>query len=984
MIEESLLKSNFTGRDGFIWWIGQIAPPSVWRNEKSEIDEDSGWAYRCKVRIVGYHTFKGDVLPDEDLPWAHVMVDPVDGSGQGGLAKKHNLVGGETAFGFFLDGEDAQQPVVVGLIYRNKSTENLITPELIAQEKSSGFKPFTGNQGNMARKMTQIRKSKTGTQSTPTTPDAPPAIVGGNTEPEGPSPVPNSVPPSDPSADQIFTEDSALDAVLKEALPLKIQRENGCSSNAIGKITQVLQDFIAVINGLQKYQSTYIDPILNKAFDITNQIKSTASKIAGLLKGMINVMRSTIIGLVSKIFREVVALIVPEPQVPITAEVNKNIHNLIFCLFEKLLDFLLDFLEDMLTGLVGKAISVPLCAAEEWIAAVLGKMLELLDDLLEPILSGLSWLSGALGQVSSILSTVEGIANKILSFIGCDELKCDTPSEWAMAFGPSDAEADNWNRVLDNLDVLKSFGGGIDEATSYLSLYGFGDNYFSNCSKQTKIAEPPPGIKASSCRPPKVSIFGGGGTGASAIPIVSSEGQIISVEILSGGIGYKNTPTVKINDKSNYGKGARVAAIVENGSITSIYVIKPGRDYCPADYTSLFSTPYYLVTANKYSFIEGEIITFTVQGYELNTNKSRNLTYNISGLEEDGVDGADLSGSITLNESGSFNIQIRPLEGSLTADFTKVTFDLYDYSSSNVAQTSVMISNIDYSPITIVTKPQSPPGNDVEVQGIQGITGKIKLQGILDKQAQGLQGLQGTQTTGLISTIGISTFIGLQGTTGVGLTAGLQGISLNLQGIKYGNDFQGIQGLFGTQEIQGIQGIQGIVYTPFPQPQPIPGTLGEPIGDGIPTSGIQGIQGLQGISGPSGETVVQGIQGITGIPVITGIGITGTEGPPSVFPDGIVVVSPGVGYTSGDKIVIGGISTFIPLTTPNGSIIGAIPDSNFGLPSANTFDEYPTIQINTLTGEGAAVFPILKLKRKSKVAPLIINQSGILSVVDCI
>ena len=106
-------------------------------------------------------------------------------------------------------------------------------------------------------------------------------------------------------------------------------------SNAIGKITQVLQDFIAVINGLQKYQSTYIDPILNKAFDITNQIKSTASKIAGLLKGMINVMRSTIIGLVSKIFREVVALIVPEPQVPITAEVNKNIHNLIFCLFER-------------------------------------------------------------------------------------------------------------------------------------------------------------------------------------------------------------------------------------------------------------------------------------------------------------------------------------------------------------------------------------------------------------------------------------------------------------------------------------------------------------------------------------------------------------------------------------------------------------------------------------------------------------------------
>ena len=26
MLEESLLKTNFIGRDGFRWWIGQIAP----------------------------------------------------------------------------------------------------------------------------------------------------------------------------------------------------------------------------------------------------------------------------------------------------------------------------------------------------------------------------------------------------------------------------------------------------------------------------------------------------------------------------------------------------------------------------------------------------------------------------------------------------------------------------------------------------------------------------------------------------------------------------------------------------------------------------------------------------------------------------------------------------------------------------------------------------------------------------------------------
>ena len=48
MIEESLLKSNYLGKDGFIWWLGQVAPAKYWRTEKSKIDDESGWAYRLK------------------------------------------------------------------------------------------------------------------------------------------------------------------------------------------------------------------------------------------------------------------------------------------------------------------------------------------------------------------------------------------------------------------------------------------------------------------------------------------------------------------------------------------------------------------------------------------------------------------------------------------------------------------------------------------------------------------------------------------------------------------------------------------------------------------------------------------------------------------------------------------------------------------------------------------------------------------------
>ena len=29
MIDEALLKTNFVGKDGFRWWVGQIAPANV-------------------------------------------------------------------------------------------------------------------------------------------------------------------------------------------------------------------------------------------------------------------------------------------------------------------------------------------------------------------------------------------------------------------------------------------------------------------------------------------------------------------------------------------------------------------------------------------------------------------------------------------------------------------------------------------------------------------------------------------------------------------------------------------------------------------------------------------------------------------------------------------------------------------------------------------------------------------------------------------
>ncbi|MEC8552583.1 MAG: hypothetical protein VXY93_18965, partial [Pseudomonadota bacterium] len=93
----ALGKTNFLGKDGFNWWIGQIAPPKYWRPLNAVLARQEYKHNRVKVRIIGYHPFdcQGNDLPDEDLPWAEVMIPTHSGSGQAGLGENMILAGGE-------------------------------------------------------------------------------------------------------------------------------------------------------------------------------------------------------------------------------------------------------------------------------------------------------------------------------------------------------------------------------------------------------------------------------------------------------------------------------------------------------------------------------------------------------------------------------------------------------------------------------------------------------------------------------------------------------------------------------------------------------------------------------------------------------------------------------------------------------------------------------------------------------------------------
>ena len=123
----ALFNQQFIGQ-GFNWWIGQVADDSYWRdniNAGKFEDKQSvpGWGYRYKVRIFGLHDVGEEGIKSEDLPWSNIMYPVTAGaylqaSGQTPMIRQGNIV-----FGFFLDGPEQQQPVIMGVMGNNSQTD---------------------------------------------------------------------------------------------------------------------------------------------------------------------------------------------------------------------------------------------------------------------------------------------------------------------------------------------------------------------------------------------------------------------------------------------------------------------------------------------------------------------------------------------------------------------------------------------------------------------------------------------------------------------------------------------------------------------------------------------------------------------------------------------------------------------------------------------------------------------------------------------
>ncbi|NBX27726.1 MAG: hypothetical protein EBR55_05680, partial [Chitinophagia bacterium] len=150
MLDQSLIKSNFIGRDGFIWWIGQVQPEE---SQKGQIN-GGGWGNRYKVRILGYDSPRVSDLTEDDTRWAQVMLPTTAGSGSANQFTTVSISPGDMVFGFFLDGApDFNLPMILGVFGR--------TSEVSTREYSQPFEPFTGYTSKIDNDGANIVKNET-------------------------------------------------------------------------------------------------------------------------------------------------------------------------------------------------------------------------------------------------------------------------------------------------------------------------------------------------------------------------------------------------------------------------------------------------------------------------------------------------------------------------------------------------------------------------------------------------------------------------------------------------------------------------------------------------------------------------------------------------------------------------------------------------------------------------------------------------------
>ena len=522
------------------WWTGIIVSDESWKgNQESKrwdsIDKLPGWGARYKVRIVGKHTQDKNKLSDDKLELCEVMYPVTAGTGHAASYQTSNLRKGSVVFGIYKDGIDSNEPLIIGCIGNNDQT-------YLNSKQKNGFDSLRGFDLSIPQ------------YSIPLNPSGGPKSSDGKSSPAIESNTPNTT-----HEKEIAEHKKSESQRQKSSIPTTSNCEPIDPTGVALTIRNLIQDVEKAKKEINDWRYKLTNELISEngqkfGLDeyIRYKVQNAAQSIVGWFKNLVFEIKRRINGNIERGAKDLYYLLFPNARPKAKAAIE-TAGDLINCLFRKIIGQLISILTKFLLDAVDRFINVPLCAAENILASVIGKLTGLISSALDAIMAPVNALLGAVDLVGDVLQIVKDI----LTFLSCDDPpNCSKTKEWSIYDGPSGGLNLDINSFFNK---VKTFASNVAQSVNPDNFdfdFDFSDVFDNPCN-----------INAVFCGPPTVEFFGGGGSGASGNAIISSLGEIMGVDVTSSGSNYTSSPLVRFVDACGKGRGAVGRAVLGKVSI---------------------------------------------------------------------------------------------------------------------------------------------------------------------------------------------------------------------------------------------------------------------------------------------------------------------------------------------------------------------------------------------------------------------------------
>ena len=503
------------------YWEGIIAPRDTWPRTDEGVASASqltNYGYRVKVRIQGDHPANEAELTDDQLPEV-IITQSSAGSGHKKTGLSIGVTQGSRIWGTYIDPAKKEGLIYMGTLANN---EMLLLPK--TQPTNNKHSPYSG----------YTNWDKVGTHSIPFTAGKP--LEGLN--------FPN-----------IFSMSDKI-MMMEPAFPLSSPTE--CEKAPLSALSKSMKELISKVERAQAQLDTWEDAaqewISNKQEWIQEKISEASEFVSLGLKDLFKEIRKFVEEEINKQTKMLIEFVNP-PDRDKAKQAKDTIIELIVCLFNKMIGNLKGLVGNFLSSMLDRYINVPACAIQNFVGSLLGNVLGALSGAIDSIISNLSAL---IGGAFSIAGAILGILGQIAGFLSCEEnQECPDTKEWSIFDGGAAPMTFDIDSIINQAKAFAANASNLVDIENITSI-DFNDliNSATNAANACNVGPV-------FCGPPKVTFWGGGGSGAQGNAIISAAGDLLGIDLVANGLGYKKAPSIDIKDNCGKGGGVRAKAIMD-------------------------------------------------------------------------------------------------------------------------------------------------------------------------------------------------------------------------------------------------------------------------------------------------------------------------------------------------------------------------------------------------------------------------------------